>query len=58
MIDDFIFNLSFTLVFFSPIYNIQTFESSDDVHNCIESYHAISEKKKKENKEVERKEKK
>lgn len=58
MTDDFIFNTSLLSALFSSICNIQTFESSDDVHKDTESHNAVDEGKKKENKVDEHKEEK
>ena len=56
MIDDSIFIPRLISIIFLPIYNLQTFESSDDIYICIKSYHAIDKGKEKENKEFEQKE--
>jgi len=53
MIDDFISNSSLSFALFLPIYDIQTFGSSDDVHKDIEPYHVVNKRKKKEGKGVE-----
>jgi len=58
MTDDFIFNTSLLSALFSSICNIQTFESSDDVHKDTESHNAVDKGKKKENKVDEHKEEK
>jgi len=47
MTNDSIFNPPLPPALFSPIYDIQTFESSDDIHKGTEPHHAADEGKKK-----------